>query len=152
MRNSSKAVEFSLHVIRYRKCLTYLYCSFHLLSTLCFFHRISTLPIGRIWWFSLWTVLTITVFWDVIPYRLVDKYQNVSEEHVASIFRVDYHCYPPTKLHGNTSQETVIFVILTVGTSNLWICIQQAYMYNVMWVRHRTFENVLRKPVAHVRF
>lgn len=68
----------------------------------------------------IWTLEVISdtsnIFWDVTQHAVVEIY-HIFVELPVSIFRVAY--YISTRLHGITSQKTVIFTVTTVNTSPL---------------------------------
>lgn len=65
----------------------------------------------------IWTLEVISdIFWDVVQHAVEEIYL-VFVEFPVSIFRVPY--YISTRLHGITSQKTVIFIVTTVNTTHL---------------------------------
>jgi hypothetical protein len=72
----------------------------------------------------------MAVFWVVAPCSLVEVYQLPPDYTVS------------TRLHGTTTQNTAIFVLTAVRTSNptnfLWFCLHIKYCTLSQWLLNST--------------
>jgi hypothetical protein len=82
--------------------------------------------------FQIYEIMNDTVFWYVMPCNLVERYQRFRgfcSLHLQGRKRLLPNFEKSIKLHGTTAQETLIFVVPAVRTSDI------AYYISTVHVR-----------------